>query len=92
VPEIVRDGESGFLVENDDLDTQVAAIARLLRDSNLRARIGTQARAFIEENHSVQRLPVHLSGLYEAARPTQRSAARTGLPKKSIKHDQVYEH
>jgi glycosyltransferase involved in cell wall biosynthesis len=67
VPEIVRDGRCGFLVPGEDINAQVTAIARLVQDSDLRARMGMQARAYVEENHSVRRLPAHLSGLYEAA-------------------------
>ena len=65
VPGIVRHGQTGFLLEPDDLDGLTAALARLVRNPRLRTEMGRRARAYVEENHSLQRLPVHLSELYQ---------------------------
>jgi glycosyltransferase involved in cell wall biosynthesis len=44
VPEMVRDGETGFLFSLADLDAAVAALTRLAGDVSLRARVGERAR------------------------------------------------
>jgi glycosyltransferase involved in cell wall biosynthesis len=67
VPEIVKDGLTGFLLDGQDLQGQIAAIGKLIRDPHLRARIGRQARAHAEENYALDRLPAYLTGLYETA-------------------------
>jgi hypothetical protein len=108
VPEIVKNGQSGFLVAGDDTKAQITLIARLVRDSALRARIGMQARTYVEQNHSVHRLSAHLAGLYEAAfsrtrtrkshaapiTPGSREAAVASelISRDLIKEEEVYEH
>jgi glycosyltransferase involved in cell wall biosynthesis len=106
VPEIVKDGVTGFLVDGEDLAAQITVITRLVRDSDLRTKTGRQARAYVEQNHSIHRLPVQLNGLYEAAfsrvRTKNSQAAlipgarhamtRNLFPTNPIKEKQVYEH
>jgi glycosyltransferase involved in cell wall biosynthesis len=75
VPGIVQSGQTGFLCEPDDLDGLVAALVKLVKNSELRMQMGRRARAFVEQNHSLQRLPVYLSDLYELALPASRPAA-----------------
>ncbi len=41
---VVRDGETGVVVENGDIDALAGAITRLLGDEALRARLATNAR------------------------------------------------
>lgn len=48
VPDAVVDGETGLLVDEDDLEGLTAALRRLLTDTELRTRLGTNARARIE--------------------------------------------
>jgi glycosyltransferase involved in cell wall biosynthesis len=50
--ELIRDGETGFLVEN--ADEWVRAIARLSRDPELRRRMGWAGRRRVEEEYSVR--------------------------------------
>lgn len=45
LPEVVRDGETGFLVESGEVDAAVARCLRLLGDDDLRRRFGEAARA-----------------------------------------------
>jgi glycosyltransferase involved in cell wall biosynthesis len=42
IPEFVRDGQNGILVEADDSDALGAAMTRLLKDPALRARLGAE--------------------------------------------------
>ena len=48
VPEIVHDGENGLLVPAGDVDAVAAAIASILRDGALRARLAAGSRASVE--------------------------------------------
>jgi len=41
--EILRDGETGYLVERHDLDAMTACVARLVQDHELRNRLGAAA-------------------------------------------------
>jgi len=44
LPEVVGEGESGFLFDVDDFDGMAAGLARLVRDVDLRTDCGTKAR------------------------------------------------
>jgi glycosyltransferase involved in cell wall biosynthesis len=72
VPGIVRHGQTGFLLEPDDLEGLVAAIVELVKNSELRTTMGQRARTYVEENHSLHRLPAYLGGLYQLVLPTVR--------------------
>jgi glycosyltransferase involved in cell wall biosynthesis len=78
VPDIVQHGETGFLLEPDNLEGFVTALAELTKNPALRMEMGRRARAFIEGSHSLQRLPAYLAGLYQLARPVARQPA-TGI-------------
>lgn len=52
LPEVVRDGETGLLVENEP-GAIAAAIERLLADAALAARLGAAARRQVEENYTL---------------------------------------
>jgi glycosyltransferase involved in cell wall biosynthesis len=49
VPEMMRDGETGFLVGVGDIDGLAAALLRLLRDPELRDEMGRAGREFAIE-------------------------------------------
>ena len=44
IPELVRDGETGFLVEPGDAEGLAAALERLAREPETRAKLGAAAR------------------------------------------------
>jgi glycosyltransferase involved in cell wall biosynthesis len=69
VPDIVEHGRTGFLFEPNDLDGLVAGLARLVEHRELRATIAQNARTFVEENHSLSRLPTPLGHLYDLTVP-----------------------
>lgn len=54
VPEAVRDGETGFLVEVGDWETMGERIASLLLDEELRRRMGAAARRLVEQEFSYE--------------------------------------
>ncbi len=51
IPELVRDGETGFLVPPDDAIALAAALERIASDESLRIRMGQNARALVEKQH-----------------------------------------
>ena len=51
-PELVRDGETGFVVPPKDPAAFAAAIRRLLSDPGLAIEMGTKARALVERDHA----------------------------------------
>jgi glycosyltransferase involved in cell wall biosynthesis len=73
VPEIVRHGTTGFLVEREDIEGLVGALRQLVKDAPQRMEMGRRAREYIEKNHSLERLPAYLENLYDLALPRRRS-------------------
>lgn len=62
---IVRHGQTGFLFEPDNHEGMVSALVELVKNEELRTDMGQRARAYVEENHALGRLPAYLSGLYQ---------------------------
>ena len=56
IPEIIRHGENGFLVERDDLEGLVHYTSLLIENEVLRRTMGDRARAMVEEHFTT--LPV----------------------------------
>jgi glycosyltransferase involved in cell wall biosynthesis len=54
IPEIITDGENGFLVEIGDVDALVEKVAMLIDDADLRERMGDAARTRIEANFTTR--------------------------------------
>ena len=80
VPGIVRHEETGFLLEPDNLEGFVAALAELAKNPELRMKMGRHARVQMEQHQSLQRLPAYLSGLYQLALPTRLQEAVRAAP------------
>lgn len=55
LPEIVIDGVTGFLVDNDPASI-AAAVARLAEDLDLAARLGAAGRRLVEERFTIDRM------------------------------------
>lgn len=64
VPDVVRDGEDGFLVEPGAADELADRLARLAADPELRRRMGEAGRARVLERYSVQRLLGDMDSFY----------------------------
>jgi glycosyltransferase involved in cell wall biosynthesis len=64
IPEIVTNEQSALLVPPGDKDAMKAAIARLLRDSELRKRLALHARDAVETRHSPEGRASALCGIY----------------------------
>ena len=72
--EAVVDGETGFLIPPRDPLALAAALARLIDDPALRARLGAAGRRRVEENYSDARICAATLKVYETLVPA-RSAA-----------------
>jgi glycosyltransferase involved in cell wall biosynthesis len=68
IPEIIDDGETGFLVPERDAEAMGDRLALLLRDRELRERLGAAARSKMEREYdNVERVEA-LEALYDEAR------------------------
>jgi glycosyltransferase involved in cell wall biosynthesis len=65
VPELIRDGETGFLVPPDDEARLAERLIPLLQDPTLRQRVGQRAQAWAREHCSLQRHVAAMSAIYE---------------------------
>jgi glycosyltransferase involved in cell wall biosynthesis len=66
VPDVVRDGEDGFLVETGAVDDIAEALGRLAADPSLRRRLGEAGRARVLPRYSVDRLIDDVDRLYRS--------------------------
>jgi len=64
IPDVVEDGEDGFLVAPGDVDGIAAALERLARDRALRRRLGEHGRARVVPRYRVERLVDDVDALY----------------------------
>jgi len=64
IPDVVRDGLDGFLVEPGDTDAAAERLAELATDPALRARLGESGRVYVRERYSVERLVDDVDRLY----------------------------
>lgn len=65
VPEIIRDGETGLLVPDGDVEALAAALQRLLRDAPLRQRLVAQGCASVTERFAPRPAAERFLTLYE---------------------------
>jgi glycosyltransferase involved in cell wall biosynthesis len=66
IPELVRHGRTGLLFEPKDTRELCGHIKTLLEDSNLRVRLGREARRTVETEYSNQKHGAALLSLYES--------------------------
>jgi glycosyltransferase involved in cell wall biosynthesis len=66
VPDVVQDGEDGFLVEAGATDDLADRLARLARDPELRARMGKHGRERVLPRYAVERLVEDVDELYRS--------------------------
>ena len=65
IPEIVADGETGILVPPRDPAALAAAIVRLLRDEELRHRMGAAGRARVKQKFTAELMARNTLRVYE---------------------------
>ncbi|MHB1516457.1 MAG: glycosyltransferase family 4 protein [Acidiferrobacteraceae bacterium] len=64
LPEVVRDGIEGFLVQPGDVTALAGAIAQLLRDEKLRANVGEAARRMVAARFSIEVVLPKVEAIY----------------------------
>jgi glycosyltransferase involved in cell wall biosynthesis len=64
VPDVVSDGDDGFLVSTGDVRAIADALASLARDPQLRRRMGRRGRELVVPRYRVQRLVDDMDALY----------------------------
>jgi colanic acid/amylovoran biosynthesis glycosyltransferase len=67
IPDLVRDGETGLLVEPDDPAALAAALARLLADRPLARRLAAAGRELVRQEFNSQRSAARLLELFQEA-------------------------
>ena len=65
IPEVVADGETGFIVPPRDPAAMADAIVRLLDDPALRARMGAAGLARVRQQFSAERMAQQTAQIYE---------------------------
>lgn len=73
VPDVVREGEEGFLVDAGDTGELAERLARLARDAKLRRRLGESGRERVLTRYAVDRLLDDIDRLYRELLRTARS-------------------
>lgn len=64
IPEIVRNGESGWLIDGRDHRSLAEAMLTLLRDQNLRRKLGSNGRRDAIQRFSIDRFMTEVLALY----------------------------
>jgi len=65
IPEAVRDGETGYVVEVGDYEGFSDRVLKILRDKQLRDRMGMNARALVEREFNYKKIIPQLAQLIE---------------------------
>jgi N-acetyl-alpha-D-glucosaminyl L-malate synthase BshA len=75
IPEVVADGESGYLSEIGDVDKMAADTIKLLRDEELRTAFGKRGRELAVERYSTEQIIPQYIAFYEAVLNRTQAAA-----------------
>ena len=65
IPEVVKDGETGFLVDSGDTEAMAERITRLAGDVSLRRRMGEAAMTHVRTVFDSRRLASQMEALYD---------------------------
>ena len=76
IPEIIKNNETGLLVNQHDSDALAIAIKQLLDDAALRERLAVQARQLIEEHFDVHQNAARIRALFDDIRQIRASGPR----------------
>lgn len=66
IPEMITDGQDGFLRSPEDLSGWVTVVKTLLRNPELRRRIGKSARKTVEERFTLGKMIEKIARIYSA--------------------------
>jgi len=65
IPEVVQDGESGFLVPERDTDILAEKLQYLIENTDLWAEMGRKGRRYVEEHYDIDKLNDRLVEIYQ---------------------------
>jgi glycosyltransferase involved in cell wall biosynthesis len=65
IPDVVIDGETGFVVPPRDATALADRIMKLLDDPGLRARMGVRGRSLVESTYSIDKMLDRLEAVYQ---------------------------
>lgn len=66
IPELMKDGETGFLVQKGDYNTWIEKIKLLLNDKTLAQRFGENGRQFVEREFSWEKMAKNFVRIVES--------------------------
>jgi glycosyltransferase involved in cell wall biosynthesis len=65
IPDLVKDGQTGYLVEKDDVDTFEEKLRELLADPVKCRRMGQKGRMDMVENYDGRRIAERIEQVYD---------------------------
>ncbi|HEX6881076.1 MAG TPA: glycosyltransferase family 4 protein [Terriglobales bacterium] len=71
MPELISDGETGFLFESNNLDKLSDALCKLALDPSLRERFATQANRFVYDHLTIEIAAERLASIYKSILKTR---------------------
>ena len=66
IPELVKDGFSGFLVAERDVDALADRLSHLVEHPEIWPEVGGAGRAFVEANYNIDKLNDRLIEIYQS--------------------------
>ena len=76
IPDLVKDGQTGYLVEKDDVDTFERRLRELLADPDKCRRMGQQGRKDMVENYDGRRVAERIERVYDKVLSNWRSKGK----------------
>ena len=80
IPELVKEGSSGFLVPERDVEDMTEKLALLANSSALRTEMGLAGRKYVEENFNVHKLNYQLSELFKHTSSQKTISQKLAVP------------
>lgn len=81
IPEIVKDGETGYLIPIDDVTALTAALQRLIENPDLRRRLGQRAMEVVSAEFNARHNAQKLVGLLKQIADEARYSKQTSIKK-----------
>jgi L-malate glycosyltransferase len=75
IPEVINDGETGYLSEIGDIDKMAADTLRLLNNDDLRSKFGAKGRELAIQRYSIEKIVPQYVAYYEKIVAISRAAA-----------------
>jgi len=64
IPELISDGETGFLIEPGDIDALYTKLKQLIVDDKLRLMLGEKGREVIAQKHNIKKISKQIDQIY----------------------------